>query len=276
MKKSIRNSLLATCLAVVVSSFSFGAASAAPNYSLVGYANVNGTTTGGAGGTTVTVTNLTDFKTYASSSSKYIIKVNGNFSLSGQVDVKSNKTILGVGSNSGFTGGGLRVKGSSNVIIKNLKIAKAVGTDAISIDSSDHIWIDHNDLSSDLTHDKDYYDGLLDISHGSDYVTVSWNKFHDHYKGSLVGHSDNNSSEDTGHLKVTYHHNSFVNVNSRIPSLRFGTGHVYNNYIKNASTGAHSRMNAQMLVESNYFDTVSTPIQNNVDSSTDGYINEKK
>lgn len=31
-----------------------------------------------------------------------------------------------------------------------------------------------------ITGDKDYYDGLLDITHGSDLVTVSWNKFHDH------------------------------------------------------------------------------------------------
>ena len=29
------------------------------------------------------------------------------------------------------------------------------------------------DLSSDRDHDKDYYDGLLDITHAADFVTVT-------------------------------------------------------------------------------------------------------
>jgi len=33
-----------------------------------------------------------------------------------------------------------------------------------------------------VDHGYDYYDGLLDITHGSDYVTVSYNYFHDHWK----------------------------------------------------------------------------------------------
>jgi len=48
---------------------------------------------------------------------------------------------------------------------------------------------------------KDHYDGLVDITHASDYVTVPRNTFKNHYKGSLVGHSDYNASEDTGHLR---------------------------------------------------------------------------
>lgn len=40
---------------------------------------------------------------------------------------------------------------------------------------------DRSQLSTiGLTGDKDTYDGLLDITHGSDDVTVSWTKFHDH------------------------------------------------------------------------------------------------
>lgn len=51
------------------------------------------------------------------------------------------------------------------------------------------------------------YDGLLDITHASNLVTVSWNKFHDHWKGSLVGHSDNNAGEGTiktSHVSILY------------------------------------------------------------------------
>jgi pectate lyase len=28
---------------------------------------------------------------------------------------------------------------------------------------SNNVWIDHVDVSSDMDHDKDYYDGLIDV-----------------------------------------------------------------------------------------------------------------
>ena len=127
------------------------------------------------------------------------------------------------------------------------------------------------DTPADRDHDKDYYDGLLDIDHGSDEITVSWNRFTDHFKDSLVGHSDKNAGEDTGHLKVTYHHNWFSNVYSRIPSLRFGAGHFYDNYLQEAETGAHSRMGAQMLVENNVFRDTKVAVTAGRDSDVDGY-----
>jgi len=53
---------------------------------------------------------------------------------------------------------------------------------------------------------------------------------------SLTSRSlDFNSAEDTGHLRVTYSNNSFSNVSSRGPFLRFGTGHIYNSYYENVS-----------------------------------------
>jgi pectate lyase len=232
-------------------------------------------TTGGGSATAVTVSTLSAFKSAVTGSTSKVVKVNGRISLSGQVDVGSNTTVLGVGSSSGFTGGGLRLKKATNVVIRNLNISKAVGTDAITVQASTKVWIDHNSLSSDRDHDKDYYDGLVDITHASDYVTVSWNTFKDHWKGSLVGHSDNNASEDTGHLRVTYHHNWFDNVNSRIPSLRFGTGHFYDNYVVGAETAVHSRMGAQMLVENNVFRDTGVAVTTSRDSDVDGYANLK-
>ena len=231
-------------------------------------------TTGGSGGSSTTVTTLAALKTAVAGTAKKTVYVSGVISLSGQVDVGSNTSVIGVGSSSGLTGGGLRVKNSSNVVLRNLKINKAVGTDAITIQASTKVWVDHNDLSSDLTHGKDYYDGLLDITHGSDNITASWNYFHDHYKVSLVGHSDSNASEDTGKLHVTYAHNWFNNVNSRLPSVRFGTAHVYSNYYTNVSDGAvHSRMGAQVLVERNTFVGAFESVTTTGDSTTDGYVN---
>lgn len=231
-------------------------------------------TTGGGSGAAVTVSTLDAFKTAVTGDTAKVVRVNGLITLSGQVDIGSNTTVLGVGSSSGFTGGGLRLKKVTNVVVRNLNISKPLKpADGITVQASTKVWIDHNAFSSDLDHDKDYYDGLLDINHGSDGVTVSWNTFKDHYKGSLVGHSDNNASEDTGHLRVTYHHNWFNNVNSRIPSLRFGTGHFYDNYVVGADTAVHSRMGAQMLVENNVFRTTTVAVTTNRDSDVDGYAN---
>ncbi len=217
---------------------------------------------------------LAAFKSAVTGSSSKVVKVNGLISLSGQVDVGSNTTVLGVGSASGFTGGGLRLKNVTNVVVRNLNISKSVApADGITVQASTKVWIDHNAFSSDLDHGKDYYDGLVDISHAADYVTVSWNTFKNHYKGSLVGHSDNNASEDTGHLRVTYHHNWFDQVNSRIPSLRFGTGHFYDNYVVGAETAVHSRMGAQMFVQNNVFRDTKVAVTTNRDSDVDGYAN---
>ncbi|MEU1453437.1 pectate lyase family protein [Streptomyces avermitilis] len=231
-------------------------------------------TTGGGSATAVTVSTLDAFKTAVTGNTAKVVRVNGLISLSGQVDIGSNTTVVGVGSSSGFTGGGLRLKKVTNVVVRNLNISKPLKpSDGITVQASTKVWIDHNSFSADRDHDKDYYDGLLDINHGSDYVTVSWNTFKDHYKGSLVGHSDNNASEDTGHLRVTYHHNHFSNVYSRIPSLRFGTGHFYDNYVVGAETAVHSRMGAQMLVENNVFSNTKVAVTTSRDSDVDGYAN---
>lgn len=231
-------------------------------------------TTGGGSASAVTVSTSDAFRTAVTGGSAKVVRVNGLISLSGQIDVGPNTTVLGVGSSSGFTGGGLRLKNVSNVVVRNLNISKPVApSDGITVQASTKVWIDHNSFSADRDHDKDHYDGLLDINHGSDNVTVSWNTFKDHFKGSLVGHSDNNAAEDTGHLKVTYHHNLFSNVYSRIPSLRFGTGHFYNNYVAGADTACHSRMGAQMLVENNVFRDTKIAVTTNRSSDVDGYAN---
>ena len=244
-----------------------------------GYAMVSGSTTGGASGATVTVTTLAALKTAAASSTAQTILVNGNFTSTGaEVTVASNKTIRGVGSGSGLTGIGIKIKGVSNVVIQNLKISKVLASsgngDAIHVEQSNHLFIDHNDLSSDTTHGTDYYDGLLDITHAGDFITVSYNYLHDHVKCSLIGHSDSNTAEDTGKLHVTYDHNYFRNCDQRTPSIRFGTLHAYNNYFVNGSTGIHTRMNAQALVQNNVWSGVQTPIETTKDSSIDGYVNQ--
>ncbi len=235
---------------------SSGQVAPAPAETADGYA---AGTTGGAAGATVTVSTAAELTRYAGATDPYVIRIASTISLSGQIKVTSNKTIIGTSGNAGLTGGGLNIRGAGNVIVRNLTISKAVGTDAISVYGSQHVWITQNDLSSDLAHGKDYYDGLLDITKASDFVTVSWNRFHDHYKVMLIGASDDDTT-DKGRLHVTVHHNYFRDVNSRLPSLRFGTGHVYDNVFQNADTAVNSRMGATVLLQANVFRAVGTPV----------------
>lgn len=85
-----------------------------------------------------------------------------------------------------------------------------------------------------------------------------------------MGHSDSNAAEDTGHLRVTYANNYFYKVNSRGPLLRFGTGHILNNYYNEQSTGVNSRMGAQALVQSTVFENSGKKMVYTESSDEDG------
>jgi pectate lyase len=187
-----------------------------------------------------------------------------------QVKVASNKTIVGLGDNSGFTGGGLFIDAARNVIVRNLKISGAFQTDAITIQASNNVWVDHCDLSCDPDPAlMKMCDGLVDVTHASDLVTVSWTYYHDHDASGLVGGSDNNGAEDMGHLTVTYHHNFFQNVFSG-PRLRFGLVHLFNNYFLTIGDYAiGSTCGAQAYIERNVFEGVmNSPITTMVTSTS--------
>ncbi|CAN8105470.1 unnamed protein product [Discula destructiva] len=272
--------VLATLFALVVSSPT-GTIEKRATYSdaaTIGYASTNGGTTGGAGGTVVTVSTLADFEAAVDEkdTTAKIVLVSGTITGSTNVRIGSNKSIIGL-PGATFNGVGLYLRRQSNIIIRNIISANVLAStkgDGIRVDETTNVWIDHCELYSDLTHDKDYYDGLLDASHAADFITVSYTYFHDHWKTSLIGHSDNNAAEDTGHLRITYANNYWENLGSRGPSLRFGTGHVYNNYYKNMNTAVDSRDGAQVLVESSVFSNVTEPIAS-LYSDDVGYVTAK-
>jgi pectate lyase len=233
-------------------------------------------TTGGAGGTVVTVTNETDLRKWAGALNPdgthptdvamfgpYIIQVQGTIALTDRVDIMPNRTVIGIGTDPTITGANLRVRGAGthpgyNVIIRNLILRNhtTADKDGITIqDNAHHVWVDHCDIST-------CNDGACDVTHASDYVTISWTRFHDQDKTCLLGHSDNAASEDTGHLKVTYHHNYFGAV-QRQPRVRFSfLAHVFNNFYAGLgyptasdenNYGIASACDAYVLVEGNYF-----------------------
>lgn len=179
-----------------------------------------------------------------------------------RIDIKGvdNVSIIGVGTRGELNGIGIKIRDASNVIIQNLKIhhVDTGDKDAIGIEGpADHIWIDHNELYASLEVDKDYYDGLLDSKNGAEYITVSYNHFHDSWKSTLHGSSDS----DSGERFITFHHNWFENLNSRTPLIRFGYAHIFNNYYdKIIDTGINARMGAQVRIENNVFENAVNPI----------------
>ncbi|KAI5362485.1 Putative pectate lyase, pectin lyase/virulence factor [Septoria linicola] len=237
----------------------------------IGYASQNGGTTGGQGGTTTTVSSIAQFTQAVLAKEPTVVYVKGTIKADVKTKVSKDTSILGIDSSSKLEGVSLYIKDVSNVIVRNLAISKVLAEtgDAIGIQKSTNVWIDHMDLSSDRDHDKDYYDGLCDVSHAADWVTISNTKFHDHFKASLVGHSDSNAKEDTGYLHVTYANNHWVNINSRAPSVRFGTAHIFNSYYDTLDTGVNTRMGAKVLIESTAFTGAKNAIQSK-DSKTTG------
>jgi pectate lyase len=174
-----------------------------------------------------------------------------------KIKVGANTTIVGLGAHAVLKGLNLHVDKVDNVIVRNLTFVDAAdcfpqwdptdGTlgawnslyDNVSLTGATHVWMDHNTFTDGDNPDSaqpryfgqpfQVHDGELDITNASNFVTVSWNRFTDHDKTMLIG-SSNTSTTDPGKLNVTVHHNLFDNTLQRLPRVRFGQVHVYNNF----------------------------------------------
>ncbi|MFI9582486.1 polysaccharide lyase family 1 protein [Streptomyces sp. NPDC052236] len=173
-----------------------------------------------------------------------------------ELAVGSHTTIVGLGGNAVLEGASLQVANADNVIIRNVELRDAydcfpawqpntgglgdwkTAYDTLWVRGATHVWIDHITASDGKRPDakeptyfgRNYlrHDGLLDITNGSDLVTVSWSRFVDHDKAMLIGNSDS-ATGDRGKLRITLHHNEFESVVQRAPRVRFGQVHLYNN-----------------------------------------------
>ncbi|SEF21350.1 pectate lyase [Amycolatopsis pretoriensis] len=197
------------------------------------------------------------------------------------VDVGPNTTVYGLGG-ANLHGLTLRVTGD-NVILRNLRFSDAHDCfpqwdpldgadgnwnseyDNVDLVGATHVWVNHNEFSDGGNDAQPTYfgrkyevhDGLLDIVNGSDLVTVSDNRLHDHDKTMLIGNTDK-PTYDVGKLRVTVHHNLFSDIGQRAPRVRYGQVHVYDNlyvvrdvaaYTYSLGVGVESRIYA----ENNFF-----------------------
>lgn len=246
-----------------------------------GYANVGRTTTGGEGGPVVTVTDAVGLSNYINQAGSYVVQVKGTINLGvANFPMQANKTIIGFGTNATLIGD-LHMVSVSNIIVRNLFISNPTSTgegDGITIKTNvDHVWIDHCTFS-------DCADGELDITKASDYVTVSWCKFlytsdTGHNFVNLIG-ADDADTIDQGKLHVTFHHNWYSTLCiERMPRVRFGRVHSYNNYFNAWVNGVitnnycvRAALESEVLLEKNYFENVNTPWVKFITTGTPGLI----
>lgn len=234
----------------------------------VGFASAEGsglsTTTGGEGGDTVFCGKGKNPAEFLTSNHARVIVIDDTV-LSTEIKGYSNITLIGRGKNAAMRG--LAITNSSNIIIRNITFFDSPDGLRITTTSSystHHVWIDHCTFTDSPSVDPggNNHDGLLDITHRSSYITVSWCLFENHRKTCLLGYSASGKSGETepGQLMVTYHHNWFNATNSRHPRARWAPVHVFNNLYNDDSYGAGSTCGAQVLVESNYFENNPRPV----------------
>lgn len=167
---------------------------------------------------------------------------------------KAGVTFEGIGGDATCNGWGLRIKGASNVEVRNLGFMNCNSGEGDNVglqQDNDHVWVHNCDMYyGDAGSDADQVkgDGALDTK-TSAYVTHSYNHFWDSGKCNLQGMK----GEETTNY-ITYHHNWYDHSDSRHPRIRTCTVHTYNNYFDgNAKYGVGVTMGASAFVENNYF-----------------------
>ena len=123
-----------------------------------------------------------------------------------------------------------------------------------------HIWVDHCEFFNGDAANKDRYDGLLDCKNNVQWMTFSYNYFHDHDKSCLWGKGDSDVYENC--RTISFHHNFFDNIQgSRLPLQRGGHVHYYNNYMRGCEDGWDIRTGAVAFVQACYFENTKSPIR---------------
>ncbi|KAI0151103.1 putative pectate lyase [Pestalotiopsis sp. NC0098] len=186
------------------------------------------------------------------------------------ITVGSNKSLVGQGSAGVIKGKGLRIISASNVIIQNIKITDlnpeyVWGGDAITLDNTDLVWIDH--VSTSLIGRQHIVlgtdaSGRVTISNCNIDGTTSWSPNCDsyHYWNVLfLGSQD----------LVTFKNNYIHHFSGRAPKVGGNTLlHAVNNYFYQTDSAGHAfeiDSGGMVLAEGNVFQNVVTVVTDDVE-----------
>ena len=263
----------------------------------VGFATLNGGTTGGENGSKIIITSAEQLaaslkEREGRSTTPIVYYISGQLSgYTTEITVKrtGNVSILGLGYNAEFLGFGIKIVECQNVVVRNIKFSdcKVDEKDGMSVDASSNVWVDHCSFSDSPSIDvkASNHDGALDIKNGSYNVTVSYNHLSNHRKTCLLGAGPGQTGDTI--MKVTYYRNWFDGTYSRHPRVRFAKAHIINNYYSNIGTvpdgggyGIAATCYSHILAEGNYFENTNKPVlissvndeAGTTDSDPAGYI----
>ncbi|MCP1302229.1 pectate lyase [Chryseobacterium sp. S0630] len=248
-----------------------------------GWASQNGGTTGGGTAAETTVSTYAQLKAAIENTAVKVIKVTGTITITTRLSFQdqTGKTIYGttgaklVSTDQTKDGSGIiNIKRCNNIIIRNLIFEgpgayDTDGWDNAILDDCRNVWIDHCEF-------RDGVDGNFDIKNKSDYITVSYTKFHylkapkpggsggtdDHRFSNLIGSSDG-ATADAGKLNVTFVRCWWApGCRERMPRVRFGKIHILNSYFNSSVSNKciAAGVQANILVERNVFENVKEPI----------------
>ncbi|MCR5349869.1 MAG: hypothetical protein K6E20_02650 [Acholeplasmatales bacterium] len=197
---------------------------------------------------------------YASIKGKKVYDDDSYFNMLDISNVK-NVTVEGIGLNAEIFQWGFTWKKCNSIEIRNLTFTDYT-EDACSFEGSDSVdtyknfWVHNNTFNKgknnwDISGERDKYagDGAMDLKVLSN-VTASYNRFNNCKKTGLVGGGDTVLDKN-----ITFHHNYYNKVGSRLPLGRQANMHIYNNYYQNCTTCQDIRANAFVLSEYNYFES---------------------
>lgn len=185
-------------------------------YGFAGARHGHARVTGGQGGPVVWAGSPQELAELLARPEPMVVRASGTWVLRQELAITSNKTLEG--RRLVLTGEGIRIYRAGNVIVRNVTVLDC-REDAIAVRESRDVWLDGLDLSA-------CGDGLLDITRGSQEVTVSNAHLRDHAKGILIGEVDH--LEGGLSTNVTFWRVWFEGVRYRHPKLRWGYVHMAN------------------------------------------------
>lgn len=218
-----------------------------------GYASLNGGTTGNTTQNIISVTNYDDLKAQVQAGNRTVI-VADNISGNGTTDYgwtnhSSNVTVVGANPTIEITGMGMWWSSISvqtqNIIIRNLKMSSLPDLEAVGKSHVDYLtfkgssdkafnphnmWIDHCHLVGGA---NGGIDGLLDITNGCDFGTISNCKFELEGNANLLGNADPYIPAPTREqMRITMAYNWYINCGERQPKTSMGRHHIIHNLVE--------------------------------------------